>query len=1698
MAGPPAPPWYHRDLSRAAAEEQLARAGRDGSFLVRDSESVSGAYALCLLFQKHVHTYRILPDGDDCLAVQTSQGVQVKRFKTLSELIALYLQPNQGLVCTLLFPVERDRDGPDDRDYSDGEDEKPPLPPRCGSTGGLGGAAGTPGSAEGTTESREAVPSLSLEYLRGGYSQDLEAVRGGSTSLPHLHRTLLASCQRLHSEVDGVLAGLEVLSKVFDQHGSSLVSKLLQQAPGEPELQRLGLKLTLLRDLLGGLEKKALRALQELSSGTPPASPPPRTPKAKSLPVQSFEVRADAALGELAKLGKGQKQTLSVDVEGGRLVLLRRQREGHEDWSCFPHHRIRQLIKSQRVPNKLAVVFEKDKDKTQRKDFVFVSARKREAFCQLLQLMKNKHSQQDEPDMISIFIGTWNMGGVPPPKNVSSWFTSKGLGKTLDEATVAIPHDIYVFGSQENSLGDKEWVDFLRAALKDFSDLDYRPVAVHSLWNIKVVVLVKPEHETRISHVSTSSVKTGIANTLGNKGAVGVSFLFNGTSLGFVNCHLTSGGEKTPRRNQNYLDILRLLALGDKQLSSFDISLRFTHLFWFGDLNYRLDMDVQEILNYISRKELEPLLRVDQLNLEKEKHKIFLHFGEEEITFPPTYRYERGSRDTYVWHKQKPTGVRTNVPSWCDRILWKSYPETHINCNSYGCTDDIVTSDHSPVFASFEVGVTSQFVSEKGLSKTSDQAHIEFESIEAIVKTSSRTKFFIEFYSTCLEEFKKSFENDTQSSDNINFLKVQWSSRQLPTLKPILSDIEYLQDQHLLLTVKSLDGYESYGECVVALRSVMGCTPQPFLTSLSHRGEETGNIRGSLRVRVPAQRRGTRQRLYEWIGVDQDEAAAGKAKVGPPAPRAPPMEAGPWDAKCPAPTPSPGTRGPRKARGRRPRSRSRAASPTPRTSCWRGVPQLPPPPEPPNFSPTPPFSPRAPRFPGTPKAPRTRTRPPQTCPPRPSRPPRCPGPPPKRGPQKPLPPPPHRRAPRGPPQNRSPVPRGRGDPPQPRGGPPKAGGNPVCGVTPIPGTPQPWGPPALGGLPTSMGSPTSVSPPAFGGPPASMGSPTSVSPPAFGGPPTSMGLPNLGGPPSLGGPPTSMGPPSLGGLPTFGGPPTATGLPNLGGPPSLGGPPTPMTPPTFGGPPALGGLPPSGGAPPSSSSSSLGLLPPGGPPPGSSSGGLPQTPGGPQFRGGAPPGPGRLLLGAAGGQVPQPGGARAGEGAPPPPRPPTAAWRRWARWGAGCGRWGCSATRGGCCATDGTTSTSWGTSRRTTWRRPECATPATGSACSTACGGGSSGRRSRGNRSQSNRSRSNRSRSRRSRSRRSRSPRSRSNRSWSCRSRSRRSRSNRSRSNRSRSPRSRSNRSRSCRSRSCRSRSNRSCSPRSQNNRSQSRRSRSNRSRSPRSRSNRSRSCKSWSCKSWSPRSRSRRSRSPRSRSNRSWSNRSWSHRSRSRRSRSNRSQSHRSRSHRSRSHRSRSRRSCSPRSCSPRSCSNRSRSPRSRSNRSRSNRSQSCRSRSRRSRSRRSRSPRSRSNRSRSNRSRSRRCQCHRSWSCESWSRRSCIPGLQILKLQILEPQILEPQILHPGAANPGAADPGAADPGATDPASWSCKSWSHESCNCKSCIPELQILELQILHPGAANPGAANPASRGCQSHVPASCSIASCSPAARGDAS
>ncbi|KAK5864640.1 hypothetical protein PBY51_015869 [Eleginops maclovinus] len=874
--------WYHRDISRVHAEDLLARAGRDGSYLVRDSESVPGAYALCLLFQRHVHTYRILPDADGLLAVQTTQGVQVNCFRTLEDLVLGYQHPHKGLVTPLLYAVPRDTDTGDESS----DDEKPASVPATINTAPLTGPPAKPAPHTlfldklqelNTSSTAGEVIGLLNDYLFSELPLDIENVHKGATTLCHLKRTLGTACQGLNSEIDLTLSSLETLARVFDHPSCSLTNTKAQGQ--EMEIDSVLFKISALVSLLSSLEKKVLKALQDAVTNhnlaVQPSPPPPEpTPiivtsvknQARQLPVHSFQV----------KMVRYGRQTVSVDVDTG--VLLFDRKSGSFGIERVSHDRILQIVRFQSSPAKVRMVV--DSHHNTPREMTFESARKRDAFCQLLQLMKTRHSHLSEPDVISVFIGTWNMGGSPPPRSLQSWVTCCGLGHTPDDSTALLPHDIYALGTQENPQGEREWTEHVKTTLRSYTHIEYKQVAVQSLWNMRLAVFVKPEHESRVSHVNTACVKTGLGNTLGNKGAVGVSFLFNGTSFGFVNCHLTSGSEKVLRRNQNFVDILRLLSLGDKQLGAFDLSLRFNHLFWCGDLNYRLDLDVQDILKHVSKREFEELMCADQLTRERHKRKSFLNFKEEKIAFPPTYRYERGSRDCYLWQKYKTSGVRVNVPSWCDRILWKSYPEIHIFCTAYGCTDDIFTSDHSPVFATFQVGVTSQFSSKTETKSGVERAWIELEGIEAIVKTASKAKFFIDFHSSCLEETRRSSENDSQSCDVPRFLKLGWSFKQLPKLFPIKSDMEYLQDQHLLLSVKSCDGFESYGECCVALRSLTGASEQ-FETFLSHRGEEMGSIRGRVRVHVPKDRRETREKTYDWFSFEKNDKGPARGHMSP-------------------------------------------------------------------------------------------------------------------------------------------------------------------------------------------------------------------------------------------------------------------------------------------------------------------------------------------------------------------------------------------------------------------------------------------------------------------------------------------------------------------------------------------------------------------------------------------------------------------------------------------------------------------------------------------------------------------------------------------------------------------------------------------------------------------------------------------------
>ncbi|KFQ33487.1 Phosphatidylinositol 3,4,5-trisphosphate 5-phosphatase 1, partial [Mesitornis unicolor] len=815
---------------------------------------------------------------------QASEGVPVKYFENLEELIDFYKKENMGLVWHLKYPVPREEEEAADEAEEDADlvPTPPILPPRnILMSLPSSEAKEVPALPE---NSRVAdVNKLSLsetllqrlqyqdtssvsdehlkliqDYLRVHITSDFEMVQTGSSNLPQLKKLLTALCKGLFSEASRTLPSLESIQKVFEQQlhpGLHQRSQML----GEASPVNIVLKLNQLISLLSSIEEKVKTLLIE---------GPDSTHRRSLIPPVTFEVKADS-------LGIFSKIHLKVDVEMGKLVI-KRAKDGPED-KFYTHKKILQLIKSQKVPNKLVIVLETEKEKTQRKEYVFSDSKKREGFCQLLQQMKNKHSEQPEPDMITIFIGTWNMGAAPPPKKITSWFLSKGQGKTRDDTADYIPHDIYVIGTQEDPQGEKEWLETLRHSLQEITSISFKVIAIHTLWNIRIVVLAKPEHENRISHICTDNVKTGIANTLGNKGAVGVSFMFNGTSFGFVNSHLTSGSEKKHRRNQNYTSILRFLTLGDKKLSPFNITHRFTHLFWLGDLNYRVEQpptEAENIIQKIRQQQYPELLAFDQLLIERKDQKVFLQFEEEEITFAPTYRFERGTREKYAYTKQKATGMKYNLPSWCDRVLWKSYPMVHVVCQSYGCTTDITTSDHSPVFATFEVGVTSQFVSKNDSKYTDSQGEIEFLHCYATLKTKSQTKFYIEFHSSCLESFVKSQEGENEDG-NEGELVVKFVDA-LPKLTPIISDPEYLLDQHILISVKSSDSDESYGEGCIALRIEATESLVPIHTVLTHHGEKTGVFQGEIKLQTSQGKQ--REKLYDFVKIERDEIAGQKPK----------------------------------------------------------------------------------------------------------------------------------------------------------------------------------------------------------------------------------------------------------------------------------------------------------------------------------------------------------------------------------------------------------------------------------------------------------------------------------------------------------------------------------------------------------------------------------------------------------------------------------------------------------------------------------------------------------------------------------------------------------------------------------------------------------------------------------------------------
>lgn len=249
---------------------------------------------------------------------------------------------------------------------------------------------------------------------------------------------------------------------------------------------------------------------------------------------------------------------------------------------------------------------------------------------------------------------------------------------------------------QKGQKDEEDWSKFLRSHIGN----DYFILAETNMWEIGLVILAHKKHEKYLTNIQvlrtfffkvlmffiiqkTASKPTGFANIVRNKGAVGISFCYHDTSFCFISSHLPARAERVLNRNQDYSDVVEGLDLGVKKS---DLLNQFHHIFWLGDLNYRLDLSRDLILYHMQFHNWEALLPNDQLIKEMNGLRSFFKFKEGKISFKPTYRWERGTDEL---SKKK----LHNVPSYCDRILWRSFAsyEKHVKQLNYESPSSIQT-----------------------------------------------------------------------------------------------------------------------------------------------------------------------------------------------------------------------------------------------------------------------------------------------------------------------------------------------------------------------------------------------------------------------------------------------------------------------------------------------------------------------------------------------------------------------------------------------------------------------------------------------------------------------------------------------------------------------------------------------------------------------------------------------------------------------------------------------------------------------------------------------------------------------------------------------------------------------------------------------------------------------------------------------
>ncbi|KAL6600487.1 hypothetical protein ACP70R_045287 [Stipagrostis hirtigluma subsp. patula] len=144
---------------------------------------------------------------------------------------------------------------------------------------------------------------------------------------------------------------------------------------------------------------------------------------------------------------------------------------------------------------------------------------------------------------------------------------------------------------------------------------NYVRIASKQMVGIYVSVWVSRKLRCHVNNLEIASVGVGLLGYMGNKGSISISMSLFQTRLCFVCSHLASGhnsGDKQ-KRNSDVDEILQrtrfssLFASDQPQkIPSHD------RIFWFGDLNYRIDLPDAQIHQLVAAERWDDLLKYDQ------------------------------------------------------------------------------------------------------------------------------------------------------------------------------------------------------------------------------------------------------------------------------------------------------------------------------------------------------------------------------------------------------------------------------------------------------------------------------------------------------------------------------------------------------------------------------------------------------------------------------------------------------------------------------------------------------------------------------------------------------------------------------------------------------------------------------------------------------------------------------------------------------------------------------------------------------------------------------------------------------------------------------------------------------------------------------------------------------------------------------